>query len=279
MRKGRASLTALAVASARALASGSRGAVVDPGDSSADQLLPAALARLLRAARLAPGAARATFGLVDHIALRTAIIDRLLLRALQDGVRQLVILGAGLDSRAHRLTELHAAVVYEVDHPDGQRVKRARARELPLTAAAVRYVPSDFEQLGLARRLAEAGQRKTEPSFFLLEGLLPYLRREVIERVLHELANVAAEGSQLCATYMTPDMFWLRRSLVRLSMRAIGEPVHAPLAADQIAALLGEIGFTVEHDSDTLDWARTLTPPGTRKPLMVYERLAWAVKR
>ena len=58
--------------------------------------------------------------------------------------RQVVILGAGLDGRAWRMPELRAAVVFEVDHPDTQREKVARAAALVRVAREVRYVPVDF---------------------------------------------------------------------------------------------------------------------------------------
>jgi methyltransferase (TIGR00027 family) len=280
MFKGRASLTALAVASARALASNARGAVGDPHDSVAGRLLPRPLAQVLHAARLTPVAARVTLGLVDHVALRTAMLDRVLEAALQHGTRQLVIVGAGLDSRAHRLHALRDATVYELDHPDGQRVKRERARDLQLTAAALHYVPADLERFGFAEGLRDAGHDEGAPSFYLLEGLVPYLRYEVVERTIHELAATAAPGSRIAISYVTPDMVLLRhfRRPLLLSMRALGEPLETPLPAEGIAGLLHGEGFMVEHDSDTRDWWRQLCPEGTREPMIAYERLVTAIK-
>jgi len=280
MLKGRASFTALAVASARAMASNARGAVLDPHDSVAEDLLPHPLARVLGAARLMPVVARASLGFVDHVALRTAMLDRLLEDAIEQRVRQVVIVGAGLDSRAHRLRSLGNATVYELDHPDSQRVKRARAAGLPVMAAALHHVPVDLEQFGLARALSDAGHDRSAPSFYLLEGLVPYLREQVVERSLHELADTAAPGSRIAITYVTPDMFWVRRlpRLLLLSMRMIGEPLQTLLSQVRIAGLLRDEGFAVERDSDTRDWARELCPPGTRQPLIVYERLASARK-
>jgi methyltransferase (TIGR00027 family) len=281
MLKGRASFTALAVASARALATNARAAVVDPHDAVAERLLPRPLSRLLGAARLTPGAARASLGFVDHVALRTAMLDRLLDDALQRGIGQVVIVGAGLDSRAHRLPALRDATVYELDHPDSQRVKRERARGLPVMAADLRYVPADLEQFGFAQGLADAGHDKNAPSFYLLEGLVPYLRHQVVERGVHELSDTAAAGSQIAITYVTPDMLWLRRfrRVLLLSMRALGEPLQTPLPPEGIAGLLRNEGFSVEHDSDTRDWWQQLCPPASRRPLIVYERLVSARKR
>ena len=59
----------------------------------------------------------------------------------------------------------------------------------------------------------------------------------------------------------------------------IGEPMQTPISADDMAAVLCSAGFTVERDSDTRDWARALCPPGSRQPLIAYERLALANKR
>jgi methyltransferase (TIGR00027 family) len=280
MFKGRASFTALAVAAARALASNTRAALVDPRDQLALNLLPTPLAHVLAVARLTPVAARASFGFVDHVALRTAMLDRLLDDAMERGVTQVVIVGAGLDSRAHRLRSLGNATVYELDHPDSQRVKRARAARLPVAAAALRHVPADLEQSDVGRALSDAGHDGGAPTFYLLEGLVPYLRQQVLDRSLHELARTAAPGSRIAITYVTPDMLWVRRlpRVLLLSMRAIGEPLQTLLPPEEIAALLRNEDFDIERDSDTCDWARELCPPGSRIPLVVYERLVSARK-
>ncbi|MCZ7677432.1 MAG: class I SAM-dependent methyltransferase [Sandaracinaceae bacterium] len=133
MREDRPSTTASVVAFARAVATlrGSRAPACDP---LAKSLVHPALGALLRALDplgsrpLDLGLRLASAGLVDHIALRTAAIDRALTELLAGGPRQLVILGAGLDARAYRLPGVEEAVVFEVDHPATQRFKRERAR-------------------------------------------------------------------------------------------------------------------------------------------------------
>jgi methyltransferase (TIGR00027 family) len=281
MFKGRASLTALVVASARALASRSRDAVIDAHDPIAERLLPPPLSRVLAAARHAPIVARASLGLVDHVALRTAMIDRLLERALAQGLGQVVIVGAGFDSRAHRLHALRNAVVFELDRPETQRDKRERAEGLAILAADLRYVPADLEQFGFAQELRAAGHDAGAPTVYLLEGLVPYLRFEIVERTVHELSGTAAAGSRIAISYVTPDMPLLRhfRRPLLLSMRALGEPLQTALPPDGIAGLLENEGFAVEQDSDTHGWAEQLARPAARRPLIAYERLVCAVKR
>jgi len=228
-------VTASLVAALRALASSTHATLVDPEDDVAAALLPAPLRVLLGAALaarpgrtlLAPALARASLGLADHITLRSAFIDLQLRAALAAGCTQLVIVGAGLDSRAHRLPELRAARVFEVDRAAGQRVKRARVRGLPLLARVVRYVSADLARASLAARLADAGHDARAPSALIVEGVLPYLPPAVRARLLEELARCAAQGSLLIASYVPSDLAWLRVAapLVYSALWAIGEPM------------------------------------------------------
>jgi methyltransferase (TIGR00027 family) len=262
--------------------------VLNPHDQVAQQLLPKpwslavrALGGKLTGSWLGTAATHASLGLVDHVALRTARIDRLLEEAAARGMRQLVILGAGFDTRAHRLQALREVAVYEVDHPDSQRSKRERTQQAPLLAARLAYVPLDLAQHGLRARLAEAGYRSDEPTLWLAEGLLPYLKPAAVGALLREIGASSAAGTQLALTYVTPDLVWLQhaRPLFLSSMRLIGEPVETTLSTDQIRALLNDAGFELEHDSDTQDWWRELCDPQTRRPAVTYERLALAARR
>ncbi|MFI5306611.1 MAG: class I SAM-dependent methyltransferase [Polyangiales bacterium] len=288
MRKGRSSLTAAAVAAARALASSTRAAVLDPQDREAERMLPRPLSLLVQALRegdagrgwLAAAASSVSLGMVDHVALRSAIIDRLVGRAVEAGTRQVVIVGAGLDTRAYRLEALRHASVYEVDHPDSQREKLARTAGLPRVAGSLSHVSLDLSAGGLRARLADAGHRDAEPSLFIAEGLVPYLECTAITSMLREIALASADGSVLLLTYVTPDLVWLRhaRAFVLASMRLIGEPFHSTFSRQQMRETLETAGFELQQDTDTHDWARELCEHPSRQPLIAYERLAVARK-
>jgi methyltransferase (TIGR00027 family) len=287
MLKGRSSLTALAVASARALASMAGGAVFDPRDALAARLLPKPLAFAAHAVRAVSAhsalpavlASRASAGFVNHIALRSGIIDHVLkaTEAGAGGLAQLVILGAGLDTRAHRLDALRATTVYEVDHPDGQRLKRERAHAIEVRASALRYVPVDLARDDLLASLTAAGFARDQPSFWLAEGLVPYLSRATVDHTLQQIGSVARPGSQLLITYVTPELSMLRHApqVVLSALRLIGEPLQTVLTPADVAALLRGAGFDVTQDSDTHDWARVLSPENVQAAARVqYERLA-----
>lgn len=281
MRKAFASLTATAVASARALATGNARALADPHDSVAHKLLPAPLGRAVEAVGatrlgqrlVSPLLLRMSLGMVDHIALRCAAIDGRLCAALEAGVQQVLIVGAGLDGRAHRLPALRDATVYEVDHPASQRSKRERAEGLAVTARALRYVPLDLSCEPLEPALRAAGFDPNASSFVVVEGVLPYLRSAQIEELVRQLAAVCSAGSQLVLSYVPAGARWLRlsRFLVASSLRAIGEPLGDLPQPGQLSALFAAHGFGVEIDATPGELVDHVG-----EPLVAYERILHA---
>lgn len=123
------------------------------------------------------------------IALRTAHIDQFLHRRIREGIDQVVLLGAGLDTRAVRLAS-PGVRFFEVDHPDTQESKLAKLESLgdyPVSAA--HYVSCDFETEGPVERLLECGLVVTRPTVVIWEGVVPYLQREAVVATLSSLAE------------------------------------------------------------------------------------------
>jgi methyltransferase (TIGR00027 family) len=284
MRKAFASLTATAVAGARALATGNARALTDPHDTVARRLVPRPLGRALDAVDqsplgqhvLSPLLLRASLGMVDHIGLRCAAIDAALCASLAAGATQVVIVGAGLDGRAHRLEALHTADVYEVDHPASQREKRARAVELPIMARSLHYVPVDLARGELDASLRDAGFDASARCFVVVEGVLPYLTRPQTDALLRQLAALCASGSQLVLSYVPEGATWLRwsRWLVGPSLRAIGEPLGELPTPAELSTRLRAHGFEVERDAAP---AELVACRG--QPPITFERILLAQRR
>ncbi len=197
MRAGRASQTAVLVCTGRAIADHGGGSFRDP---TAMALLPAPTRaalqrffdgqppigwreRLMRRSLVRRG---------PPMEARTAAIDEAVGEA---HTPQLVILGAGLDGRAWRMSELRDTVVFEVDHPDTQRDKRARVTSLTQTAREVRFVPVDFTRDRLDDALAHAGHDPQRPTTFIWEGVVMYLTPAEIEATLDVVARRSTPGS------------------------------------------------------------------------------------
>jgi methyltransferase (TIGR00027 family) len=256
MREGRPSFTAAAVAAARGIAG------VDP---VAIALVDGALAAL---------------GLVDHVEMRTLAIDAALSDAVAAGVRQLVVLGAGLDARAWRLPDLAGVLVFEVDHPATQNFKRARVGGRAPLARQVRFVPVDFQRDALGESLANAGHDAGTPTAWLWEGVVPYLPRPAVRATLQDIGDRSAPQSRLMATYATPQATALGPTFVRAvraSFRVMGEPLVGLIATDSLHGELERVGFRVVDDASARDWADR-HGAGRHRLMLVDERLVVAVR-
>ncbi|MGB3051418.1 MAG: SAM-dependent methyltransferase [Polyangiales bacterium] len=282
MRPGLPSGTSLLVSFARGL-----GVDKQQIDPLASQLLPPVLAQLAVAPRHLGGVAglyraavrATTFGLIDHMVLRTQAIDAHLASALRTGIDQLVILGAGLDARAWRLEALKDVTVFEVDHPATQQYKRKRmSRKHP--PADIRYVSVDFEKERFSNALERAGFRPGAPSAWIWEGVAMYLPLDVVHDTLGQLTSLAAAGSDLAMTYRVPGLLPYG-SLGRLAIPAVfaaaGEPLKATLQPHELASAVAP-DWKVTFDEDSRGWRKLTGSTANASRSFWSERLA-IVKR
>lgn len=262
MRADLPSSTAMIVSFARGFAGAARGESRDP---FAERLLPRPLGNTLRAVRAAclgrPGLERlislATLDTLAHAALRTHEIDAAVLAGLDEGARQLVLVGAGFDARAYRLPALRESHVFEVDHPSTQRLKRKKARSLTPVAKALTYTPVDFGRERLDDALASVGHEAQTKSVFVWEGVTMYLPLEATRETLRALAARAAVGSTLVVTYVEPRMSTLpaaTRSAVKVVFELAGEPLLGPIPTEAMHAELRSAGFEPIRDTTSEAW-------------------------
>ena len=112
-----------------------------------------------------------------YFALRHRFSEDHMRAALDRGVRQIVLLGAGLDTFALREPSLTSGVRFiEIDHPSSQRWKLDRLETLGLSTPGVNYVPVDFATQDLEQELLSAGVQTAEPTFFAWLGVIPSVR-------------------------------------------------------------------------------------------------------
>lgn len=252
MREGLPSITASSVAFARAAA------IEDP---VARRLFPWAFGGL--PARIA------SLGLVDHIALRTAAIDEV----LEEGFEQLVLLGAGLDARAYRLSSLAEARVFEVDHPASRGLKLRFVRGLTPLAKRVDSLAADFLHDDIGALLANAGHDETARTAWIMEGVAVYLPAAVTAKVVAAAAARSAPGSVIAVTYMHRARLPLMPLLGGVMLRALGEPLGDPFSRPEMASLVREAGFTPRSDTNDVDWSRRFGYSATLSRIFREERL------
>ena len=187
------------------------------------------------------------------IAVRTRFAEDALAAACERGVRQLVVLGAGLDTYAYRGAMRGRLRIWEVDHPATQAWKRQRLADagIPLPANLT-FAPVDFERETLAGGLAAAGFEAREQTFFTWLGVVPYLTEEAVRSTLGFIAGLP-HGAQVVFDYadppetLSPEM---RLEHERRSARVagVGEPFRHYFEAGKLRAKLLELGFGEVED-------------------------------
>jgi methyltransferase (TIGR00027 family) len=185
-----------------------------------------------------------------YVIARTRYFDDFLQQRLAGGAEQLVILGAGYDSRPYRFADRLAGVpVFEVDHPATSVAKQAKVAALfGETPANVVYVGVDFTVDTLADKLLGCGFRATRPTVFLWEGVTPYLSLEAVDTVLGFVTASAAAGSAIVFDYILRSVVegtcTLRGAANEFAkMSRTSEPLTFGVDASQAPAFLASRGF------------------------------------
>lgn len=196
----------------------------------------------------------------EHLALagvavsalcRHRFIDDHLLRAVADGIEQVVILGAGYDTRAYRFaSEIGDRSVFEVDlAPLSRRKARIVAADRALFGhASINRVEIDFRTQSLAEQLIDASFEQGAPTFVAWEGVSMYLTPVAMHETLAALGHLCGSGSTVAMDFWqhagTGALGRLRRIGAR-SVRLIGEPLDFVVPAAAIDDVFAEHGFEV----------------------------------
>ena len=141
----------------------------------------------------------------DSIAVRTRFFDDFFLNASRDGVRQAVILAAGLDARPYRLSWPNGTVVYEVDQPKVIEFKSAMMSSLSAAPAADRRTVSIDLRDDWPAALRDSGFDDTQPTAWSAEGLLMYLPPDAQDRLFDHITALSAPGSRIATEYHGED--------------------------------------------------------------------------
>jgi methyltransferase (TIGR00027 family) len=191
-------------------------------------------------------------GLSTYVLCRHRFIDAHLLRALDDGTEQVLILGAGYDSRAYRFAaQLAGRPVYEVDLPPLSQRKAAivAAHPAQFRVGSITRVEIDFRTQTLTERLDAAGFARGKRTFVVWEGVAPYLDSAAVDATLSALGSLCGAGSTLALDLWDgtggPGPLAPLRRLGAQAIALIGEPVTFGVAPTAVSELLGAHRFGV----------------------------------
>jgi len=204
----------------------------------------------------------ATRGMRLFIAARSRFAEDSLAAAVARGVRQYVVLGAGLDTFAHRNPYADEDLrVFEVDHPATQGWKRTRLANAGLALpASLTFAPVDFERQTLAEGLAAAGFDTAAPALFAWLGVIVYLTRAAVLETLGFIAGLPG-GAEVVFDYGEPVSAYppaaqpaQARRMAR--MAAMGEPWITRFTPVELDAELRRLGFEQVEDLGPAEIAR-----------------------
>jgi methyltransferase (TIGR00027 family) len=243
--------------------------------ANGDYLAASALLPYQRTLNRAPRLARWLLerglpGALGYFNARTQYFDEVLLQETHAGLDQVVILGAGFDSRSLRFPDaLRAVRVFEVDMPEVLALRVERLLGGRPTATAAIAVPIDFEREDLGHALRERGYAPEARTLFLWEGVTYYLPEDAVRAVLLVVASQSGPGSSILFDYVTRafvDGDYSGYGTRRLAdgWRRLGNVNR--FGVDDVAAFTRPIGLTVrtDIDADTLERRFLSSLPGPR---------------
>jgi methyltransferase (TIGR00027 family) len=185
---------------------------------------------------------------------RTKQFDAALLDALQNGARQVVVLGAGFDSRAYRFqSQLGNVRFMEVDYGPTQVYKKQRLAEIVgVIPPNVSFVPMDFTKDSLLDQLRHAGYSEQQKTFFLWEGVTYYLPESAVKDTLHFVRDHSVSGSRIAFDYFgasNPSVNNPRHVYARW-----GEPVIFGFPNDRARDYVQHEGLEVLSDTQRVEY-------------------------
>jgi methyltransferase (TIGR00027 family) len=206
--------------------------------------------------QLDPDEAQTWRRLRAFIAARSRFTEEALGEAVRNGIRQFVVLGAGLDTFGYRNPYGPRLAVFEVDHPATQAFKRAQLKTAGIDVPpSLSFVPVDFERESLLAALRTAGFRRQDSALFSWLGVTMYLERDRVLATLADVARGASPGTKIIFDYVRPPASVdasVRARYEALIERhaAIGEPWRSFFEPHELDAALRRSGFTEVRDWD-----------------------------
>jgi methyltransferase (TIGR00027 family) len=216
-------------------------------------------------------------GISTFVLLRHTFIDQHLQEALADGAEQVVMLGAGYDSRAYRFAEeLRGRPVHEVDLAPLSRRKAeivANHRE-QFVGNRIRRIEIDFRTESLADRLLDSGFSVGVRTFVVWEGVSMYLSRMDVSATLSTLREVCGTGSTVAMDFWHPPgglhPFDQVRRVAAQATRLVGEPVTFGVPPSNVTAFLDKHGFEVTDLVESAELADRYSTAGRPSEKSVY---------
>ncbi len=176
-------------------------------------------------------------------------------KAVKQGVRQYVILGAGMDTFVFRRPDLLDQLqVFEVDHPATQAFKHNRLAELNWELPKnLHFIPIDFTKESLASALTRSSYNPQARSFFSWLGVTMYLTRNEVFSTLRSITDIAPAGSTVIFDYFAPEKAAPQTQEILENLQKIGEPIKTNFDPSTLVLDLESSGFRLHENLSPSD--------------------------
>jgi methyltransferase (TIGR00027 family) len=197
-------------------------------------------------------------GIYEYVIARTKYIDAVFRQALSDQFSQILLFGAGFDTRALRFQEeARQTKIFEMDAPATQEAKLVQYQKRNLSIPPnVVFVPIDFDRESLPLKLNQAGFKRNQRSLFILEGVLEYLQPQSVDQMFRTIRELAGAGSEVLFNYVYAsvirheDMYYGEEGAMETLAKA-GESWQFGIEKGEIGQFLSRYGFELRDHRDS----------------------------
>ncbi len=198
-------------------------------------------------------------GYANSVVARVRYFDDVVESSVSSGIEQLVILGAGYDTRAYRIEGLKKINVFEIDQPDTISAKVEKIKEIfGSLPGHVTYVPVDLDADSLSQRLAKNGYDCSKKTLFVMEGLIYYLPQDAVDGLFSFIAHNSGRGSAVIFDYgrVKPETHEGKAGTDGYDFaKQRGEPVKSHIG-ESIEVFLAMRGFSKIRNLDSEDYKK-----------------------
>ncbi len=210
-------------------------------------------------------------GMIGNFLCRTRYIDDVLRAALETSLDQVVILGAGFDTRPYRISCVDQTRVYEVDHPATQKWKIKRVKQMFGTLPShVTFVDIDFNRMALEDVMAKTSFCAGAKTLFLWEGVTQYINAKASDATFRYLSHVASAKSQIIFTYINREIIEATANFkdnftLMAHHERLGEPWIFGINPSEILSYLSERGFRLIEQVEASEYRKRYLLPLSRQ--------------
>ncbi|MCW4000936.1 MAG: SAM-dependent methyltransferase [Candidatus Bathyarchaeota archaeon] len=226
-------------------------------DNIAYELTPSFLRSIIKSRLLFKAFCRRYYakGSYEYVIARTKYFDNAFEQALMQGFDQIVVFGAGFDSRAIRFNGINKLTrIFEVDAPKTQQEKQMGLKKRSISAPeSLVYVPIDFDKEQLAEKMRQAGFASDKKTLFTFEGVTMYLTQSGIEDTFQFISEVSAEGSILVFDHIYSGVLrgenkYFGEEGMADSVAKVGENWQFGLEEGEAEQFVGKFGFSLKDN-------------------------------